>query len=85
MAAQEQHKSAYDGVLRDAAYDAVYKNIKTRGVTAQQVYPRIRHVAYKRLASGKEPEQFSLSALLRFSEVLGCRPAVHRALCSTAA
>ena len=84
MAAQEPHKSAFEGVLRDAAYVEVHKHIKSRGVKADQVYPRIRHVAYKRLASGKEPDQFSLSAMLRFAEVLNCRPAVHRAICAAA-
>lgn len=85
MAAQEPHKSAFEGVLRDVACEVVHKAIKTRGIEAQHVYPQCRHNAFKRLKSGREPDQFSLSAMLRYAEVFNCRPAVHRAICATAA
>lgn len=84
MAAQEPHKSAYEGVLRDVVYDVVHKTIKAKGIEVAHVYPQCRHNAYKRLKSGKEPDQFSLSAMLRYAEVFGCRPAVHRAICAAA-
>ena len=83
--AQEPHKSAYEGVLRDAAYYAVADTIRARAIKAQHAYPKVRHTAFKRLASGSDPDGFSLSALLRYAEALSCRPAVHRALCAAGA
>ena len=68
-------------------YDCLRAHVRKRGVTAAQVYPRIRHLEFKRLAGGPEgqPEAFSLSKLFLFADALNARPVVQRALCEAAA
>ena len=83
--AQEPHKSAYEGVLRDAAYFAINKNIRRKNIEAVNVYPKVRHNAFKHLKNGASPDRFSLSALLRFAEALSCKPSVHQAICAAGA
>jgi hypothetical protein len=84
---QAPHKSPFEGVLRDAVYDALRAQTRKRGVTAAQVYPKIRYLEFKRLALGKEgqPEAFSLSKLFMFADALNARPVVQRALCEAIA
>ena len=83
--AQEPHKSAFEGNLRDAAYYAINDTIRAKKLETVHVYPKVRHNAFKHLKNGASPNRFSLSALLRFAEALSCKGAVHQAICSAGA
>jgi hypothetical protein len=77
--AQRPHISFAERKLRDAAFWAIRDVIFERKVTVHDVYPRIRGYTFSILRR-KSPDLLSLTALLRFSEILKCEQRVLDAI-----